>query len=58
MDTLFVPADVQHLLPCMPSGVSMHLGVVTGGFYSKFSVYGSIHFLDVSIFVLTKHYFI
>lgn len=38
--------------------VSMHLGVVTDGFYSNFSVYGSIHFSDVSTFVLTKRYFI
>jgi len=38
--------------------VSMHLGVVTDDFYNNFSVYGSIHFLDVSTFVLTKRYFI
>jgi len=38
-------------------GVSIHLGAVTDGFYSNFSVYGSTHFLDVSTFVLTKHYF-
>jgi hypothetical protein len=37
--------------------VSMHLGVVTDGFYSNFSVYAGIHFSDVSTFVLKKHYF-
>jgi len=38
--------------------VSMRSGVVTDGVCSNFSVYGSIHFSDVSTFVLTKHYFI
>jgi hypothetical protein len=58
MDTLFVPDRCSALLPCTPSGVSMHLVAVADGFCGNFSVYASIHFSVVGIFVLTKCYFI